>query len=168
MIELRKGNLLEAEAEALVNTVNTAGIMGKGIALQFRKRFPAMHEAYRKACAAGEVQPGRMHVYERREMFGPRYLINFPTKRHWKERARIEDIEGGLKSLAEEIQSRGIQSIAIPALGCGLGGLSWADVFPRIRKALERIPDVLALVYQPASRELTELARVRLKEHSRS
>ncbi len=151
MIELREGDLLEAETEALVNAVNVVGVMGRGIALQFRKRFPEMYEEYREACALGKVQPGSVHVYERREMFGPRYLINFPTKRHWKERARIEDIEAGLQSLVKEIQSRDIRSVAVPPLGCGLGGLSWSDVLPRIQVEFERVPKVRVFIYQPAA-----------------
>lgn len=84
MLELIEGNLLEAEADALVNTVNTEGVMGKGVALQFAKKFPDMLAAYKAACKAGEVLPGRMHIFERGEMFQPRYIINFPTKRHWR------------------------------------------------------------------------------------
>src|ERR1043166_6093016 len=116
-VNLATGNLLEADAEALVNTVNTEGVMGKGIALQFKKKFPEMYEEYRRACEAGEVQPGRMHVFERKDMLQPRFIINFPTKRHWKSRATIEDLEAGLHALALEIKKRKIRSIAIPTLG---------------------------------------------------
>jgi O-acetyl-ADP-ribose deacetylase (regulator of RNase III) len=149
MLELVEGNLLEAQADALVNTVNTEGVMGKGIALQFSKKYPEMLEAYRRACKAREVQPGRMHVYERGEMFGPRYIINFPTKRHWRAPSRIEDIEAGLTALAEEIKRRGIQSIAVPPLGCGNGGLEWADVLPLIKARLGKLSGVRVLVYPP-------------------
>src|SRR6266496_2695366 len=128
MLELAKGNILEADAEALVNTVNTEGVMGKGIALQFKKKFPNMYEAYRAACDAGEVVPGRMHVFEQTEMLNPRYIINFPTKRHWRFRARMEDIKAGLTALKQEIEKRGIRSIAVPPLGCGSGGLDWRNV----------------------------------------
>ena len=105
MLELTTGNLLEADAEALVNTVNTEGVMGKGIALQFSKKFPEMAEAYRLACKAGEVRPGRMHIFERSDMLNPRYVISFPTKRHWRSPSRIEDIESGLTALVAEIQA---------------------------------------------------------------
>jgi O-acetyl-ADP-ribose deacetylase (regulator of RNase III) len=149
MLELVEGNLLEAQADALVNTVNTEGVMGKGIALQFSMKFPEMMEAYRRACKAGEVQPGRMQVYERQEMFSPRYIINFPTKRHWRTPSRLEDIEAGLTALASEIRGLGIRSIAVPPLGCGNGGLNWSDVLPLIKAKLGGLPDVKVLVYPP-------------------
>ena len=149
MLELVTGNLLEADTEALVNTVNTEGVMGKGIALQFKKKYPDMFDAYQRACKEGQVQPGKMHVYERREMFNPQYIINFPTKRHWRSPTRIEDIKAGLNALAEEISQRHIKSIALPALGCGNGGLDWSEVLPAIRSALADLTDVHLLVYPP-------------------
>ena len=149
MLELTEGNLLDAQADALVNTVNTEGVMGKGIALQFSKKFPEMFEEYRRACKAGEVQPGRMHVFEREEMFQPRYLINFPTKRHWRSPSRLEDIESGLEALVTEIRKRKIRSIALPPLGCGNGGLDWSDVFPRIEAAMAPLSDVQVMVFAP-------------------
>ena len=149
MIELIEGNLLEAEADALVNTVNTEGVMGKGVALQFSKKFPEMLKAYRRACEAGEVQPGRMNIYERGEMFQPRFIINFPTKRHWRSPSRLEDIEAGLRALVKEIEKRGIRSIALPPLGCGNGGLDWNEVLPRIKAALDPLKDVRVLVFPP-------------------
>lgn len=149
MIELVEGNLLDAQADALVNTVNTEGVMGKGIALQFSKRFPEMVEHYRAACKSGELQPGRLHVFERREMFSPRYIINFPTKRHWRSPSRLEDIDAGLATLVEEIKRRGIMSVAVPPLGCGNGGLNWSDVLPRIRAALDGLTGVRVWVYPP-------------------
>jgi O-acetyl-ADP-ribose deacetylase (regulator of RNase III) len=150
MLELVTGNLLEADTEALVNTVNTEGVMGKGIALQFKRKYPEMFEAYQQACKEGQVQPGRMHVYERREMINPRYIINFPTKRHWRSPSRIEDIKAGLSALVEEIRKRSIKSIALPPLGCGNGGLHWSEVLPAIRIALADLTDVRLLVYPPA------------------
>lgn len=149
MIELVHGNLLEADVEALVNTVNTEGVMGKGVALQFKKAFPEMFEAYREACRRGEIEPGRMHVYERRDMLGPRYIINFPTKRHWRQPSRLEDIASGLKALVEQIRSRRIRSVALPPLGCGSGGLEWGKVFPLIQAALDPLENVRALVFPP-------------------
>ncbi|HYI96995.1 MAG TPA: macro domain-containing protein [Bryobacteraceae bacterium] len=146
------GNLLEADAEALVNTVNTEGVMGKGIALQFKKKYPDMYEEYRRACEAGEVQPGRMHVFERTDtdMLNPRFIINFPTKRHWRSPARMEDLESGLRALVSEIKKRNIRSVAIPPLGCGNGGLDWAIVGPTIQRALSELKDVSVLLYPPA------------------
>jgi O-acetyl-ADP-ribose deacetylase (regulator of RNase III) len=149
MLELIEGNLLEAEADALVNTVNTEGVMGKGVALQFAKKFPDMLAAYKAACKAGEVLPGRMHIYERGEMFQPRYIINFPTKRHWRSPSRIEDIEAGLQALVQDIERLHIRSIALPPLGCGNGGLDWNEVFPRIKAALASLKDVRVLVFPP-------------------
>ena len=148
-IELKTGDLLKADAEAIVNTVNCVGIMGRGIALQFKKAFPANFHAYARACEDGEVQPGKMFVFDSGSFTNPRYIINFPTKRHWKGKSRIEDIESGLVALAHEISERGIKSIAIPPLGAGLGGLDWGDVRPRIEAALRDLPNLHVLIYQP-------------------
>jgi O-acetyl-ADP-ribose deacetylase (regulator of RNase III) len=132
-----------------VNTVNTEGVMGKGVALQFAKKYPEMLAAYREACKTGEVQPGRMHIFERGEMFKPRYIINFPTKRHWRSPSRLEDIEAGLQALAQDIERLHIHSIALPPLGCGNGGLAWNEVFPRIKAALSRLEGVRVMVFPP-------------------
>jgi len=151
MIELANGNLLAAPAEALVNTVNTAGVMGRGIALQFKQAYPGMFRAYEAACRAGEVTIGKMHVFDRGGLAGgPRWIINFPTKRHWRAASRIADVEAGLKDLVATIQRLGIRSIAIPPLGCGNGGLDWRDVRPRIEAAFAGLPDVRVLLYPPA------------------
>ncbi|HEX7153480.1 MAG TPA: macro domain-containing protein [Thermoanaerobaculia bacterium] len=151
MIELAKGNLLAAPAEALVNTVNTAGVMGRGIALQFKQAYPGMFRAYEAACRTGEVTIGKMHVFDRGGLAGgPRWIINFPTKRHWRAPSRIADVEAGLEDLVATIQRLGIRSIAIPPLGCGNGGLDWRDVRPRIEAAFARLPDVRVLLYAPA------------------
>ncbi|SDC53919.1 O-acetyl-ADP-ribose deacetylase (regulator of RNase III), contains Macro domain [Sphingomonas sp. YR710] len=148
-IELRTGDILKADAEAIVNTVNCVGIMGRGIALQFKKAFPANFRAYARACDEGEVQPGKMFVYDTGAFTNPRYIVNFPTKRHWKGKSRIEDIESGLVALAQEVRERHIKSIAIPPLGAGLGGLEWADVRPRIEAALCNMPNLDVLIYEP-------------------
>jgi|SRR5579859_6669315 len=150
MIELKSGDILQADAEALVNTVNCVGIMGRGIALQFRKAFPENFRVYESVCKRGELHPGRMLVYETGRLTGPKYVINFPTKRHWKGKSRIEDIELGLKALRQEIRERGIRSVAVPPLGCGLGGLQWDDVKPRIVKALEDMPNLRVLLFEPS------------------
>jgi len=148
MIELTAGNLLEANAEALVNAVNCVGVMGKGIALQFKRVYPQNYAFYRAACQRGEVRLGVMLIYVNSGASRPRYIINFPTKRHWKDRSRIEDIEAGLGALAQEIQQLGIRSAAIPPLGCGHGGLNWKDVRPRIQQALAPLEDVRVLLYE--------------------
>jgi O-acetyl-ADP-ribose deacetylase (regulator of RNase III) len=149
MIEYKMGNLLGEDAEALVNTVNCVGVMGRGVALQFKNAFPANFLAYEQACRRGEVQPGRMFIYENVGLTNPRFIINFPTKRHWRGKSRMEDIESGLRALVEEIQARKIRSIAIPPLGSGLGGLNWEDVRSRIELAMAVVPDVRVVVYEP-------------------
>lgn len=150
MIELTSGNLLKAHAEALVNTVNTEGVMGKGIAFQFKQAHPKMYEEYAQACKNGSVQLGRMHVYELGQLVdGPKFIINFPTKGHWRSRSRLQDIESGLEDLVRVVRERDIKSIAIPPLGCGNGGLKWAEVLPLIERAFTSVPDVLAYVYPP-------------------
>ncbi|MDB5955685.1 MAG: Appr-p processing protein [Ramlibacter sp.] len=150
MIEPTSGNLLLAPADALVNTVNTEGVMGKGIALQFRNSYPAMYQNYLDACKSGRIMLGEMHVYDLGAIGdGPRWIINFPTKGHWRSKSRIADIEEGLKSLVQTIQRLQIRSIAVPPLGCGNGGLDWAEVKPRILKAFEALPQVKVLLYAP-------------------
>ena len=149
MIEDAKGNLLRADAEALVNTVNCVGYMGKGIALQFKQAYPENFKAYEHACKDDEVQPGRMFVFETGMMMNPKYIINFPTKRHWRGKSRIEDIEAGLAALAEDVTRLGIGSIAIPPLGCGNGGLDWVVVRAMIVQALEQVPGVRVLLFAP-------------------
>jgi O-acetyl-ADP-ribose deacetylase (regulator of RNase III) len=151
MLEFRTGDILRADAEALVNTVNCVGIMGRGIALQFKNRFPANFKAYEAACRREEVQPGRMFVFETGTLTNPKFIINFPTKRHWRGKSRMEDIDAGLKALVEEIRNRRIRSIAIPPLGAGLGGLNWADVRPRIEAALRDIEGLDVIVFEPNS-----------------
>lgn len=149
MIEFRTGDILAADTEALVNTVNCVGVMGRGIALQFKNAFPANFHAYERACQRNEVQPGRMFVYETHALTNPHFIINFPTKRHWRGKSRMEDIDAGLKALAEEIRKRGIRSIAIPPLGSGLGGLNWSDVRPRIEEALRGFNQLAIIIYEP-------------------
>lgn len=150
MIELTRGNLLEAPAEALVNTVNCVGYMGKGIALQFKQAFPANFKHYEAACHAGDMVPGKMMVHDNGGLVNPRYIINFPTKRHWKGKSRIEDVESGLSALVADVQRLGIRSIAVPPLGCGLGGLEWRVVRSMIEQAFAGLPDVQVLLFEPA------------------
>lgn len=149
MLQIERGNILDARAEALVNTVNCVGVMGRGIALQFKEAYPANFKAYAAACQRGEVQPGRMFVFDTGELTMPRYIINFPTKRHWRGKSRLEDIESGLGALVREIRARRIQSVAIPPLGSGLGGLKWEDVLPLIRESITELADVEVSVFAP-------------------
>jgi O-acetyl-ADP-ribose deacetylase (regulator of RNase III) len=149
MIRFMQGDILKADAEALVNTVNCVGVMGRGIALQFKNTFPENFKAYAAACRRNEVQPGRMFVFDTGELTWPRYIINFPTKRHWRGKSRIEDIEAGLPALVAEVRERKIRSIAIPPLGSGLGGLDWTKVRPLIEHALAAVPEVETVVFEP-------------------
>ena len=149
MIEYKRGDILNEDAEALVNTVNCVGAMGRGVALQFKKVFPENFKAYAAACKREEVKPGRMFVHDQGELVNPRYIINFPTKRHWRGASRMEDIEAGLEALAVEIRKLGIRLIAIPPLGSGLGGLEWLEVKERIKKNFADIDDVRVVVFEP-------------------
>jgi O-acetyl-ADP-ribose deacetylase (regulator of RNase III) len=159
MIEFRTGDILTADVEALVNTVNCVGVMGRGIALQFKNVFPENFRSYKVACVRDEVQPGKMFIYETGKFTNPKFIINFPTKRHWRGQSRMEDIESGLKALVMEIHDRGIKSIAIPPLGSGLGGLNWADVRPRIEAALRGVNDLTVIVFEPNSAPVTTKSR---------
>lgn len=156
MIEFMRGDIMKEEAEALVNTVNCVGVMGRGIALQFKNAFPENFKAYALACKNKEVQPGRMFVFKTGQLTNPRYIINFPTKRHWRGMSRMEDIESGLRALVDTIRKYNIQSIAIPPLGSGLGGLDWSEVKPRIEAALQPLSGVNVKLYPPSGAPSTE------------
>jgi O-acetyl-ADP-ribose deacetylase (regulator of RNase III) len=149
MIAYTTGDILTSTAEALVNSVNCVGVMGRGIALQFKEMYPENFKVYKEACDRNEVQPGQMFVFATGHLTHPRFIINFPTKRHWRGKSRIADIESGLVDLVSTIERLNIQSIAIPPLGSGLGGLEWGDVRPRIEGALIGLPDVQVTVYEP-------------------
>lgn len=151
MIEYKKGDILREDVDALVNTVNCVGIMGRGIALQFKNAFPENFKSYVAACKRDEVQPGQMLVFETGRLTNPKYIINFPTKRHWRGKSRIEDIDAGLVALVNEIRSRNIHSIAIPPLGSGLGGLEWTNVRPRIENSLRALDNVKVVIFEPAA-----------------
>jgi len=152
MITYTQGNLLEANVEALVNTVNTVGVMGKGIALMFKERFPANMTAYAKACEAKEVRTGKMFVTETGELMGPRWIVNFPTKQNWRAKSQLQWIIEGLADLRYFIEDNQVRSIAIPPLGAGNGGLDWAEVKPRIEQALGDLKGVDIVVYEPTAR----------------
>ena len=150
MIEYKVGDIFAEEVEALVNSVNCVGVMGRGIALQYKIAFPENFKAYAEACKRDEVQPGRMFVFATGQMIGaPRYIINFPTKRHWRGKSRMEDIESGLHALAQEIRERNIRSIALPPLGSGLGGLEWPQVRSRIEAVLQEFDDLRVVAFEP-------------------
>lgn len=153
MIERRKGDLLKADAEALVNTVNCVGVMGKGIALQFKLKFPENFREYKKVCDRDDLKPGRLFVFDRGELLsdenGPQYIINFPTKTHWRSRSKLEYIESGMEALIKEVKQRDIASVAIPPLGCGNGGLDWEDVGAIIESHADALPNVRFILYPP-------------------
>lgn len=136
MIHFAQGNLLDSTAEALVNTVNTVGISGKGLALMFKEAFPDNFRAYAAACKSGLLAPGELFIFEQPIMVGPRFIVNFATKQHWRNPSKLSWIANGLARLRQEVQRRGIRSIAIPPLGAGHGGLHWSDVKPLIVAAM--------------------------------
>lgn len=158
MITEAHGDLLKADVDALVNTVNTVGVMGKGIALQFRRAYPEMFDAYARACREGTVQVGQMHIWPTDAMVGPRFIVNFPTKKHWRSPSQISWIEDGLADLVRVIEEHEIRSIAVPPLGAGNGGLDWALVRPRIVNTLAEVNglDVRLFVPQapPAAKDM--------------
>jgi O-acetyl-ADP-ribose deacetylase (regulator of RNase III) len=149
MIEEGYGNLLTADVDAVVNTVNTVGVMGKGIALQFKRAYPANYAAYRAACQRGDVRLGQMFVFDTAIKGPRRYIINFPTKGHWKADSRLADIESGLDDLVRVVTEHSITSLAIPALGCGNSGLDWARVRPLIEAASLRMPQARVVLFAP-------------------
>src|SRR5713101_1722118 len=163
MIYKAEGDLLGTDAEALVNTVNTVGVMGKGIALQFKQAFPDNYSAYEAACKRGEVELGKMFVFHRHPSNNPRLIINFPTKKHWRGRSRIKDIESGLRALIKVVGDEKISSIAVPPLGCGNGGLEWSDVRPLIEQAFSEVPEVTVQLFYPEGAPKSEEMRIASK-----
>lgn len=147
MIVETTGNLLLDNAQALVNTVNTVGVMGKGLALQFKRAFPSNFDTYARACADGRVEPGRIFITS---LGDGRWILNFPTKRHWRQPSRLEDIRSGLDDLVRTIVELGVSSVALPPLGCGNGGLNWQVVRPLIFEKLDRL-DVEIRLYGPGT-----------------
>jgi O-acetyl-ADP-ribose deacetylase (regulator of RNase III) len=156
MITFKQGDMMTAQVEALVNTVNTVGVMGKGVALQFRERFPENYKAYLAAVKRGEVVIGRMFVTTVNRIDQLRYLINFPTKQHWKASSKTEYIQEGLHDLRRVLLESGIRSVALPPLGCGNGGLDWAKIKPLIESALADL-DIDIQVYEPSATVMARL-----------
>ncbi|HWA91926.1 MAG TPA: macro domain-containing protein [Rhizomicrobium sp.] len=158
MIRFTEGNLLEANAEAFVNTVNTVGVMGKGIALMFKEKFPENYREYERACKSRLVRTGHMFVTERHSLVGPKWIINFPTKQHWRQPSRLEWIEDGLKDLRHVLAARNIRSVAVPPLGSGNGGLNWPQVRSLIVAELGTLKNVDVVVFEP-TREYQNVAK---------
>lgn len=152
MLHYTQGNLLAADVDAIVNTVNTVGVMGKGIALMFKERYAANNQAYEAACKTGEVRVGKMFVTATNELDGPSWIINFPTKQHWRQPSKIEWVESGLQDLVRKVRELGISSIALPPLGCGNGGLDWLEVRVLIESAAAQMPDVRVIAYEPTEK----------------
>ena len=149
MIEYTQGDILKSDVEAIVNTVNCVGVMGRGIALQYKKQYPDNFKFYETACKRNLLIPGKMLVYDMKTLINPRYIINFPTKRHWRGVSKIEDIESGLLDLISVIDSHNINSIAVPPLGCGLGGLAWSEIKPRMEYAFAQLSNVNVVIFTP-------------------
>lgn len=152
MIKYVEGNLLEAPVEALVNTVNTVGVMGKGIALMFKESFPKNMKEYAQACKAKDVVTGKMFVTQTHDFLGPQWIVNFPTKQHWRSKSKMEWIEDGLDDLKLFITTNNVKSIAIPPLGAGHGGLQWEDVKTRIVNKLSDLENVEILIFTPTNK----------------
>jgi len=149
IITYQSGDLLKSDVQAIVNTVNCVGVMGRGIALQFKRQFPDNFKLYEKACKNNEVTPGKMLVFSTGHLFNPQYIINFPTKRHWRGKSQFQDVELGLEDLVYVVKKNNIRSIAIPPLGCGLGGLDWNVVKPLIEQKLAVLVGVEIIVFEP-------------------
>jgi O-acetyl-ADP-ribose deacetylase (regulator of RNase III) len=152
-IEYKNGDMFDEPTEAIVNTVNCVGVMGKGVALEFKRRWPANFKAYKLACADKALTPGKMFIFDNDGFLDSekhRFLINFPTKQHWRSKSKIEYVKDGLVDFAEQVRRIGIKSVALPPLGCGNGGLEWSDVRPLIEDAVSSLPDVHFVIFGPA------------------
>ena len=160
MLRFTQGNLLEAPAEALVNTVNEVGVMGKGIALMFKDAYPESARLYEEACKRNELHVGRVLVTPSQQLHGPRWIIHFPTKKHWRQPSRLQWVRDGLKDLVQQLRSRQIRSVAVPPLGCGNGGLEWEQVRREIEVAFAELPQVEVLVFAPSAERPINETRV--------
>lgn len=165
MVQYKQGDLLQAPVEALVNTVNTVGVMGKGVALQFKRAYPENYRAYEAACRKAQVQIGRIFVFDRGPLSRPRYILNFPTKKHWRQPSRLEYVREGLADLVRQVAELGIRSLALPPLGVGNGGLDWAVVRPLIEEAFAGLPEVEVWVFEPQPGFQADLAPASSKPH---
>jgi O-acetyl-ADP-ribose deacetylase (regulator of RNase III) len=164
MLRFTQGNLLEAPVEALVNTVNEVGVMGKGIALMFKEAYPESAKLYEDACKRKELRVGRVFVTPSQQLLGPRWIIHFPTKKHWRQPSQLDWVRDGLKDLVRQIRDRQIRSVAVPPLGCGNGGLEWAHVRREIESAFAEIPEVEVVVFAPTSEYLNAPKREGVEE----
>ena len=163
MIRFTHGDIFAQPVEAIVNPVNCVGVAGAGLALQFRRRHPDAFQAYRRACAERRLRPGRIFLFDTGRD-SPRWIVHFPTKRHWRDRSAIGDIEAGLRGLAATLAGHGIRSVAIPPIGCGLGGLDWRAVRPLITACLADMPLTVIVLEPSLEAEPRAGADVRLPE----
>jgi len=161
MITYKKGNILDAETDVLVNTVNSVGVMGKGIALQFKKQFPENYSAYKRAVDKGDLKPGKVFISSVNSTGKVQYIANFATKDHWRQPSRIEWINSGLEDLRKQLKNLPVDSVAIPPLGCGHGGLKWDEVRPLLEDAFKNF-DMHVFVFEPSE----NIKEVLKKEHS--
>lgn len=152
-IEFRQGNILEAKTDALVNPVNCVGVMGRGLALQFKRAFSENFKEYQLACQRGEVQIGQMFITERLDLDFSRFIINFPTKKHWRNKSHLIDIERGLQALVKDVAHLEIKSISIPPLGAGLGGLDWIEVRDKILTYVSPLTGIHIVIYEPVDKD---------------
>ena len=143
------GNILRDNSQALVNPVNCVGVMGKGLALQFKRAYTENFRDYARQCGAGTLRPGTVHVWANPLPKGPRFIINLPTKDHWRDPSKVEYIHDGLHALAAALKENHITSVAVPPLGAGLGGLPWATVCPLIKAHMKPLQDVQTTIYHP-------------------
>jgi len=166
-VTFKSGDLFLDKSEALVNTVNCVGVMGKGVAYEFKHRWPENYKAYKKVCDARGLRPGHMLIFELTNLFGksePKFIINFPTKDHWRAKSKLEYISEGLDALVSDIKKYKIKSIALPPLGCGNGGLDWNIVRPMMLEKLSELDDVDVAIYGPlADSDEPEYVETRLK-----
>lgn len=156
-IEYKNGDMFDEPTEAIVNTVNCVGVMGKGVALEFKRRWPANFKAYKLVCADKALTPGKMFIFDNDGFLDSekhRFLINFPTKQHWRSKSKMEYVKDGLADFVEQVRRLGIKSVALPPLGCGNGGLEWSDVRPLIEDAVSSLPDVHFVIFGPAEQSV--------------
>ncbi len=157
-LKFTSGDMFESQSEAIVNTVNCVGVMGKGVALEFKRRWPDNFKQYKKLCAAKKLTPGLVFIYQRADLLdddNPKFIINFPTKNHWREKSKLHYIEDGLDNLIPQLEFFGIKSVSMPPLGCGNGGLEWSDVREVIERKLSTVNNVDFLIYGPKAAEIT-------------
>lgn len=149
MIEIvRAGHIFASNCEALVNPVNCVGVMGAGLALQFKERYPENFRRYKSACDRGVLRPGRV-LTTFRDNLNPRLIINVATKKHWRDKSALEVVAQGIREISSACVNSRVKSIAIPAIGCGLGGLWWEDMRPIAESEFESLPDIRVLLYPP-------------------